>query len=245
MVSLADIPYLSHVPSDGRSLLLQPWYDGSHWHLFLEAQPGEFVRMQAREWSTGMYYAAAPASPDDLRLELGTLIAQHLSFPTVARWLYTLIDDIHMLAASQEKLEVLWRTSGGSHRAGFLVETEIEYLFVLVRAMYDGLHEIVKAVAHLLRMSDGRRVVQDLPNSFADMVLKGGAPREASDLAALYRLPLPLAVCYTRHREEFSRIRNIRVGIEHHGRRLPSVLVTPWGFAVSATAPGDWARIDV
>ena len=130
-MKLDEIPYVTNVPRDGRALLFQPWYDvdSGQWHMYFEVQQGEFIRGQVQGMSSGTYYASGPASASDLEFPLGTLIAQHLSFPSIASAFYSLVDDIHLLSASLEKLELI-RSSAANHSlSSFLVETRTRVSF--------------------------------------------------------------------------------------------------------------------
>ena len=246
-MKLDEIPYLSHVPRDGRDLLLLPWYDANDesWHLYLEAQPGDFIKMQNGAVSSGLYYAEHPASSSDLEILLATLVAQHLSFPPVARALYSLVDDLHLLSASLEKLELVRHVANGRAKSSFLVESELEYMFTLVRAMYDLLQKMAKEVASLLRTHDGKAVVAQLPGSFARAALDDDRPRTVEELQAKYSLPDPLASFYSAHSPRFIKFRAIRVDIEHHGRRIPMVFETEHGFGISTEGPPHWSSLEV
>jgi hypothetical protein len=106
---LEDLPYVSHVPADGRAMMLQPWFNHGEaaWHLYCEVNPGEFLRMQVQGIHSGLYLSAQPQDPADWEFKLGTLVAQNLSFPKVSQPLYCIVDDLHMLAATLEKIELL------------------------------------------------------------------------------------------------------------------------------------------
>jgi hypothetical protein len=244
-VKLTEIPYISHVPRDGRSLMLQPWYDASSksWYLCVEKKPGDFIRMRPAAMASGLYYAVQPASSLDLEMPLATLVAQHLSFPPVANAMYRLIDDVHLLAASLEKIELLQRVATGGTVSEFLVESEVEYQFILARGMYDLLQAIAKEVGRLLLTPEGS--VAELPDSFASIALDGDRPCIVQELVAKYRLPIPLAYFYFSHSERFLKVRAIRVAIEHHGKRLPQIFVMKRGFGISTKGSPSWSSLEV
>jgi hypothetical protein len=249
IMKIDEIPYLTHIPRDGRSLLLQPWYDvdSAAWHNYWQINPGEFIRMQIVGFTCGIYYATKPFAPDDLEVPLANLIAQHLSFPTVAEALYSLIDDVHLLSATMEKLELLRTLSLSKDEkiSSFLVETELEYLFTLIRSMYDVLQTIAKGIGKVLVKADGRPIKQ-LPDSFADIALYDNTPRTFDNLQTKYELPPPLAKFYVAESVRFLLIRQIRTELEHRGKRLPSVFVTEQGFGISTKWHNtSWSNLDV
>jgi len=246
-MQLSQIPYISYVPADGRVLLFQPWYDvrEGEWHLYAQIAEGDFIRMQVAGYSAGLYYAAGPADSMDLELRLATLVAQHLSFPGVAPALYSLVDDLNLMCASLEKLRIFWTLRKSNGASTFLVESELEYLFAQTRAMFDVLQKLAKSAARLLQTPDGRNAIATLPDSFASVALSGEEPRTIAELQARFSLPEPLAAFYVSHALRFLRIRAIRVGIEHHGKRVPTVFETERGFGVSTKGSDSWAVLEV
>lgn len=244
-MNLAEVPYISHVPRDGRVLLLQPWFDSATgtWHMYVEATPGDYIRLQVVGFSAGLYYASAPASSDDLDIPLANLVAQHLSFRPVGYALYCLVDDLNMLSASLKKIDIFGQED--IETASFLIESELEYQFSLVRAMYDLLQKIAKEITSLLHTQDGKVPVAALPGSFAAVALSGDRPRTEEELREKYSLPTPLVTFYCAHSRVFRQLRAIRVAIEHHGKRVPSVFKTEQGFGISTEGLPEWSALEV
>jgi|SRR5450631_61658 len=249
-----DIPHLSRRPNDGRVVMLQPWFDTTEakWHDFAQLETGDSIELTIQGMLSGIYYAKGPASQGDLCVPLFTLVAQHLSFPKVAGPTYDLVSDLQLLSASIEKLSLLRETSVDSGARSFLVETELEYMFMLVRSICDLLQSIVKHIAGLMQTSDGKAAVKKiLPDSFADVVLTSTStpnekvPRTLDDLQMKYMLPMALASFYVGHGARFNRLRTIRNGIGHRGKRLPMIFETERGFGISVVGPSAWSSLDV
>lgn len=246
-MKLDQIPYLSYFPRDGRILLLQPWYDfeAGTWHMYSSLTEDDCVRLQMASMTAGTYYARRPAHPKDIIFDLGTLIAQHLSFPAVVPRFYSLVDDIQLLSASLEKLELIRQSVKEPMKATFLIVSEVEYLFMLVRSMYDLLQKIAKELGKLLCRVDGSPVLLQLPDSFAQVILDGDAPRTEAELITKFRLPKQLASFYVHEISTFVCLRDIRVSIEHHGKPLPSVYITENGPGISTEGPPGWTALPV
>lgn len=208
---------------------------------------GEYIRIAAVGMGSGFYYSDEPAQPDDLELPLATFIVQHLSFRSVILPLYSLIDDIHLLSASIDKLEILRVAQHGkdSLRFSFLVESEIEHLFILLRSMYDLLQKMIKQITRLLSTSDGKLVTNELKESFASIILKKEIPRSCDEIKIDFKFPPTLANFYFSERDKFIRIRKIRNDLAHTGKRLPSVFVTEQGFGISAKGSDAWSALDI
>jgi hypothetical protein len=247
---LSKLPFVRHIPTDGRIVSLQSYYDHAtgSWHLYVPVRQGELGRIAGGKPVSGSYFSTGAADPTcDLELPLGTLITQHLSFPDVIREFNKLESDIHRCAAILEKYHLLSsRRYDTRSESSLLVISELEYLLLLLRSLYDLLQGVVRQVSKLLIHLDGtqRRVVQDLPTSFADVALAGQSVRPAEEIQSRWGVPKPLALWYHSEAPFFRELRDLRDGIAHHGRNLPFVVVTEWGFGIDpATQP--WNRFDI
>lgn len=242
-----DVPFITCVPNDGRRLLLQPHYDGASWSLYFPSGQGEVVKIQMGPdgLSSGLYYALSPARTSDLELPALSTFVQHLSFPRVAHCIYSLADDFQLLAASLEKLEIFRRIRSELPEVRFLVMTELEYLFIQVRAMYDVLHACLIEVCSRLTDPAGNRACLKLPTSFAKVVFAGERLRTSAEIQEKYALPEALARFYTASALRLSVIRGVRVDIEHHGKGMPLIFDMGDGFGIQATGGTAWASMDV
>jgi hypothetical protein len=82
---LKKLPYITDVPSDGRSVMMITFWDdvAQDWILFFEVRPGELGRIAGGAPVVAPYVGRVPQQPDaDLELPYGTFIFQHLSFPS-------------------------------------------------------------------------------------------------------------------------------------------------------------------
>ena len=236
---LSKLPYLRRVPNDGRvAPVLAFWDSGTgEWHLYMVVAPGELGRVATAGMVTGSYIASVPAEPStDTEFVLGTFVLQHLSFANVLRPIEKIQSDIHHCAAILEKYDLIWRTQGNRARsASLLIQSEIEYLVLLLRSLYDLLQEVVKAVAAKLIVLDGtsRPVLKQLPKSFGDIALSGDNVRSADDIEKHWNVPRPLADWYAEEAGFFRLLRGMRDSIAHSGNTPPTVFETEWGFAIA------------
>jgi hypothetical protein len=133
---VAKLPYVQERPIDGRSVVLHAFYeeDSREWSLFLPVAPNELSRVMGGEPVSGVYFARVPAKPElDLEVVLGTLITQHLSFPTVLPRVSRIIGDIQRFSISMEKYRMIADGRHGSVETSLLVASELEYLIMRVR----------------------------------------------------------------------------------------------------------------
>lgn len=245
---LQKLPHLRAVPADGRIVPLVTFFDAQQrdWHLYTIVKPGELGRLAGGEVISGAYMSSAPANAEtDLEFVLGTLAFQHLSFVEVLRPLDKLQNDIHRCAAILEKYHLIWTTRQSTARsASLLVQSEVEYLMLLLRSLYDLLHEVVCAVAAKLVLlgGDNRPIVKNLPGSFRAVAMNGDERRQADDIQSRWKLPRRLAEWYATEAQFFRLLRSLRDGIAHSGASPPTVFETEWGFAV-APERAPWADV--
>ncbi len=235
---LAKVHYIRHIPTDGRALLLNSYYDDEarDWFMYMDID-GKIIRMGGGEVIRGKYWGRLPASPErDLELPVATLIAQHLSFPDIVEALHSIEDDVHQLAAIMEIYQMISNTKQvRPNDAAYLMTSEIEHLIIVIRSLYDLLQKLSKrACAKVVSLGETKkRIMTELPDSFADVALKGSTPRTEQEMIEKFRLPNALAAFYAARATKFAMLRDIRVAIEHHGKSLPIVFAMDEGMAVS------------
>ena len=138
-----------------------------------------------------------------------------------------------MLTAILQKQVIFQNIKNAHESLPFVVESEIEHAFLLCRSIYDEIHHVVSDIASLLRTVEGEKIVTGLPRSFAKISLDGDNVRSVSEINSKWKIPIPIAEMYFSHAETFQQIRDIRVSIEHSGKRVPDVFHTEQGFAIS------------
>ena len=244
------VPYVENVPTDGRAIVLQSFYDESEddWHLYLEVQPGTLGRIAGGEPVIGGYYASVPAdATQDIHFPLGSFVAQHLSYPNIVAALGTLQSDVFQFCCVLEKYEMIVGRRGEEVSVvAAMLQSELEHLLTLIRSFYDLLQVFSKRATALIRPTTDRstRLVDDLPGSFAKLVLDGERPRAATELVERHRLPLPIAEFYAREAPWFAKLRRLRDAIVHHGKSVPTIFELDQGAAVSIDED-PWATLDV
>lgn len=244
-----QLPYVKIVPSDGRIVPLVTFYDtGTKEWFFHAPHDGSIIRIQDGEVISGSYLANATANPrTDFVFPLGTFVVQHLSFEDILDILAKIENDVHRCAAVLEKYEVLWRKRRElGESASLLIESELEYLIFLLRSLYDLLQGLIRRLgSRFVRLDDRSvRAMSSLSPRFSDIVVKNDEIVELSDLVSRYRMPEQLARWYHMEAPFFRELRDLRNGIAHRGRRLPSIYKTEWGFAVSPSE-APWSKFKV
>ncbi len=242
-----QVPWVRNVPDPPRVVPLNSFYDdfSQEWFLFVPVEEGRLGRMAGGEVAQGPYYARRPVSPDrDTEVPLGTLLTQHLSFPEALDSFGKIVNGLENFAAVLEKYKILWAHSSDHHdHSTTLVQTELEYLVMLSRSVYDLLQKVAKAVSAQVVLLDGsnKRAFDALPDSFAKVVLDGDKLRTRAEIKNRFGLPAPLASFYEEEGPSFKRLRELRDAIVHHGNSPSQILHHDSGFAV-LTDHKPWAE---
>jgi hypothetical protein len=238
---LKKLPYITDLPVDGRLVMVYTYWDDQNdeWILFLEVRPGELGRLAGGEPIVGSYFARRPQDPaKDIELPFATFLSQHLTFPSVVPHISPLTDDIAQFAVILETFAIIEEHSKNPESmASLLAASTLEHLIIVVRATFDLLQKLLKAATSIVRRIDDptRKLIQQLPESFAQVVLQGDAPRTADEITKKFSLPHQLGGLYANDAGFFRILRNLRVGIEHYGSKLPAIFPAADGFHVRTT----------
>lgn len=244
--SLSDLQSLTYLdPSviGDRSVNVMPLWDGVRWHLWLPSATG-FVEMQPAGAYTADYVARGFASPNDLIIPFVEFMWQRASWPEVSRQIAAISADFHNLGTSVEKLTHFFnhRQEIGLAVSGF-VKTEVEYLFMLSRSIFDLLQESLSWIwNNKISLLDGeaerRRKHRKLPPTFSKVVLSGEVIRDVDELVDTYAIPRTLATAYHAAAPFFASVRRLRDQIVHLGKDVRFVFSTERGFCIPKSAFG-------
>jgi hypothetical protein len=229
---LATVPYLDLPNLAGRTISTLMFHDAGQWRLWLEAG-GALVEVKA--WSAEyFYFAKDPADPDDIFFHFLDFMAQRACFPEIVRALSGIHDDVFNLSASLVKIEHIHATraaaGSGCHR---MVATEIEYIFMVCRSIFDLLQEIALKLWATIQLVDPNVVKKPLKESFNAMVNFEGKPATGESLMRRFGLPPPLADFYVAWREFFTTLRDFRDNISHNGSQIQSIFTGTHGFQIA------------
>ena len=176
----AKVPYIDHVPTDGRTVFLAPYLDRSdnRWKVHVPQLRG--LGWIFAEPVESCYYAESIADrSNDIYIELMDAIAQHYSFDSVLRTSLELVRRIVNCTVVLEKY-FLWLTLFRKTKkllVANLVQTDLEYLVGNARIAYD----LMQTILCELWIKTHR---PKLKSSFAGM-----AQMNPSDLRDKYGLP--------------------------------------------------------
>jgi hypothetical protein len=216
-----------------------PLWDGKNWHMWIPT-PSGFMEGMVVETVEGDYVGIGAARQNDLYIPFIELMWQRASWPDVCPFITAIADDFHNMGTSLAKLRLFFDSSGilAPVSAARFASTELEYLVMLSRTVFDSLQEIVRTIWKTVKLNDPvleerHRRTAKLPKSFADVVLRDNKPQSAAEIEDRFVLPAPLAQQYASIAPFFLELRNARDRIVHGGTSVGFVFKTDRGFCVN------------
>jgi hypothetical protein len=239
-VSYLDVTRLG----DGRTVNLMPLWDGTNWRVWLNTAEG-LIEGKMMDVVEGDYVAQAAAKPSDLFIPFVHLMWQRASWPEICPLIVAICDDFHNLGTSVAKLRHFFDAQSKlpPRAASRFAYTEIEYLTMLCRAVFDLLQEMIAETWYSkvqLNDSDAerRRRASKLPETFSRVVLLDKkVPRTVAEIENKFGLPKQLAEQYAKIAPFFLRLRNVRDDVVHRGKSVGLVFDTERGFCVNPKVP--------
>ena len=216
--SLKVIPFFdASAWSPGRAIAGLHFFVKGEWHCWFPAG-NELRRIYA--WpSEASYFGDAPERQTDQSFQLLNLIHQRSSFPEMDRASHGIWNDFQNFATSLAKINLFYETSKcskGTETTRF-VQTEIEYIVMVARGVYDLLQEMIAAHWDRIELHSSTTRKRSLPKSFADMTLKGEEPRTSDELLQRYGLPKSVGDWYVSQTPFFKWLRSLRNRMAHGG----------------------------
>lgn len=220
------IPFVAEGAPGGRFLATTSFHDAGVWSIYMrDPEKGRYFAMRG-EPAEAYYFAKAPERDDDLSWFFLTFMAQRANRVGLERLFQAMQDDLYNLSASLGKLRLIHRGAGRGDGAGRMVATEIEYILLVCRSVFDLLQEMLLKTWDSVTMVDAVMKKKALKKTFSDMVLADNRLRSAEAIAERFALPEALAACYARHGPIFARIRQFRDRLVHGGSQVQTIFVS-------------------
>ncbi len=238
--NLSPVRYLDVSRIGARTVEILPLWDGKQWCIWVPTRDG-LRELHPTDAMDAMYVGIDRAAENDLCVPLLHNIWQRATWDPVVRILRAVCDDIDNLGTALAKVDHFFgcRESIG-HGVSSFVETEIEYIFVVARSIFDLTHELIRYVwkEKVTLRDEARNKAKkraSLPDSFAKMALIGDKPRTTEELCSTYAFSEGLAAAYSSVADFFLAIRTFRTAVVHGGTSPDIVFVTERGFCVERT----------
>ena len=215
-----------------------PLWDGQNWQWWVKAPPAGLIKIRPVEAMQVHYVAKLQAAPDDLLVPFVETMWQHLSYSDVCPLTSAISDSFEKMGTVVRKLQHTFTSRGvlGSHLASEFASTEMEYLLVLARTVFDLVQEAIARIwnRHVQLLdpeAERQRKQKGLVETFSKVVLVDKTrPRSAEEIESKFGLPPLLASTYAQITPFFMQLRDARERVVHAGASLGLVYCTERGF---------------
>lgn len=251
---LSDISWFDIKNLAGRTVPILPFYhQKTGWTSFIRdtritSPPNSLVRLNPLDVVETPYFADSCASDDDGYSCFFDFIYQRAMFQHIHHQISAIFDDLLNLGASVQKIDILFSIWDERKLSPHLISSEIEYIYMACRSIFDHLQKVIKELWKTVRLSNppaGKPC--DLKDSFREMLFTKDAKTHYSrdQLIARYHLVPQLADYYLRNGHFFEYLRKCRVDFEHHGKSVDTIFYFPKsGFGISLTDP-RFSQLDI
>ena len=229
---LKEIPFFDAAAwHPGRDIYCLQFFVKGMWHSWIPTPDG-LLKMQM--WpSESNYLGDAPEQNTDQCFLLAHFTVQHASFPEMQRSHKGIWNDFQNLATSLAKIRCFFQALPKKHEASRFVQTEIEYMVMVCRGVYDLLQEMISAHWERIRLHDTTIKKRKMPKSFADVLFQSSKQRTPEQISSRYGLPLLISQWYCQQFPFFSWLRDLRDRLAHGGNSSVDILfATERGFAI-------------
>lgn len=161
--------------------------------------------------------------------------------------MHSILDDIQNIGCSFQKLDIfyeMWQNGRiNSVDDSRLISSELEYVLILCRGLFDDLQSIIKEFWRIARSHDNpRRQNKHLPDRFFEMICTGDnndiRVLSKDEIVAKQKIFPELADYYLSQAEFFLHLRKCRDDIIHRGRPNETVFfISGKGFCISKASP--------
>jgi hypothetical protein len=251
---LSGVTYLDLASLDGRVPVLFPFWDGQLWNLWLPTGDGRYMRLHPLDAGATEYVAKQGARSTDLWIPFVDFMWQYAAWPSTHGLIGSVTRDFHNLFTSVAKIDHAFfnRKALGLGGSDF-VNTEVEYLLVVARRLFDNLHRVIATVWHkhvLLHNpeSRARKKGRQPKDSFTKTVFKERkVPRTQEELVTEFGFSEALAAAYEKATPFFESILRLRDAIVHgpmsHGP-LGLIFGSDDGWCIDRNFP-EVAKFDI
>ncbi len=220
------VPYVATLPSDGRIVFLNPFFNAEHkkWELPFP-QGDKLIFLKADPVQT-CYYSDKKMGESDLFLKLIDYTARYFSFYHALHALFGITRDIFNCGVVVERYFLyldMFRKNKDTSIMNFVL-ADIEFLFSNIRSAFDSLQFLISTVWNIEKK-------RDLPRRFSEII-----KCDTSDFKRKYDLPMSLISCYQKYKDFFDKCKQIRDGIHHLSMDTKVVFCLEDGFALQKSS---------
>jgi len=234
-----ELPYLKLEALEGRPIPIHTFHDGNRWHLWFPLENGFLQPVRVHDCVEMVYLAPKPVRVSDAYFGFVDFIYKHVDLKHALSFISALTSDVFNFGASLRKLDLI-RVFENFEGKSRLVTTELEYLLLLCRSVFDLLQEISSRIWDTVQLLDTSTKKRKLPSSFRKVVLHQNNIQSPEEIQNRFGLPLSLSVWYSECAPFFCKLRDVRDAIVHQPIQEPLIYIDDKGFSIgvdSSPAP--------
>jgi hypothetical protein len=229
------LPYLKLENLKGRPIPVHMFHDGKQWQCWFSLENRLLQPLQIRGCIESIYLAAQPARNSDAYFLFINFIYKHVDLNKIQSFTSALLSDILNIGASLKKMDLI-RSFGNFEITPRLVTTELEYLLLTCRSIFDLLQEIVSRIWDTIHLIDSSTKKKELPKSFARIVLCNNVIQSPEDIQKRFGISPRLAEWYSKYASFFCKLRDVRDSIVHQPIQEPLIYVDEKGFSIGVNS---------
>ena len=191
-----DLPYLEIRALEGRKIPIHSFHDGERWHSWVLLENGLLQPLRVYDFVETVYLAQNPVRSNDICFDFINFVYKHVEISQTRAFLWALRSDVFNLSASLKKLDLL-QVNKDVEGISRMVATELEYLLIVCRSIFDLLQEISSKIWGSIELTDGSASKKNLPSSFRRIVLRDNKIQSSQDIQHRFGLPPSLAEWYS------------------------------------------------
>lgn len=226
-----QLPYLELEALEGRPIPIHSFHDGNRWHLWVPSKDGLLQPMRVHDCVEMIYLAQKPARISDAYFDFINFIYKHVDLKQTHSFISALTSDVLNLGASLRKLDLL-RALEDFEGKSRLVTTELEYLLLVCRSMFDLLQEITVRIWDTVQLIDGSIKKERLPGRFRKVVLDNNNIRSPQEIQNRFGITPTLAAWYFECAPFFCKLKGVRDAIVHKPVQDPLIYIEDKGFSI-------------
>ena len=231
-----DLPYVAITNKDelnNRSIVLEPFFQNNEWKIpIVDEKADKIIYLTGKPVHTE-YISKVNYEPNsDLNLNFLDIYYNYMSWQDINYHFSGLMNDIINLFISISKIDLFQSIKNNRIHLCDFVSTEIEYLLVICKSIFDTLQKIISILwNNHFQLVEGL-IKKNLPETFRKMLILDNKPLDLSEIKEKYNLPEPLANYYIGTRDFYLKLKKIRDDIVHHNKSIKYIYVTNEGFGI-------------
>jgi hypothetical protein len=231
-----------------RVVNLMSLWDGEHRHSWLPVGD-RVMKVQMVDVVEGPYLAKTAARHSDLLIPFVDLMWQRATWPEIVPLLTAICDDFRNVHR-ETKTHVQHPPDAPCRSGREFASTELEYLVILARTIFDLLQEMMAKIWHQrVRLNDPTAKVirkrRKLPDTFSSLCLEEKRRVcTTAEIEARFALPKAMAEQCAAAAPFFWELHNVRDGVVHGARILVQSLKQSEASVLlrARLAPGEWTQ---